>query len=347
METLWKDVYQQIFEEAEAVHASDVHLAADQPVFFRIQGQLQPAFAQVLTACMLEDALGMMLDKEAYAAYQREGSRDFSWSLGRQRFRVNAYCQRGHPALALRRIPCRVPRLVELGCPQIMQELLQTRNGLILVSGRTGAGKTTTLAAFLDELNHQRAIHIVTLEDPLEYLLTPACAFISQRELGKDFSSFASGLRSALRQDPDVLLIGELRDAETVRIAMQAAETGILVLSSLHTKSAAETAMRLEGMFSAEEQLQVRAQLAVVLRAVISQQLLPAREQGRVCAAEVLLATPAVRNLIRSGKPAQLNSVLLGWTRLGMQTMEQAVEKLYRLGKISAETASAYRIEDG
>lgn len=347
MEISWKDVYQKILEEAEALQASDIHLAADQPVFYRVQGRLRPDFAQLLSGSMLEEAIDMMLSKAAYAAYQREGSWDFSWCMGKQRFRVNAYCQRGHPALALRRIPCRIPRLAELGVPQAVQELLQTRNGLILVSGRMGAGKTTTLAAFLDELNHQRPVHIVTLEDPLEYLLMPVCAFISQRELGKDFSSFASGLRSALRQDPDVLLIGELRDAETVRIALQAAETGILVLSSLHTKSAAETAMRLEGMFSTEEQLQVRTQLAIVLRAVISQQLLPAREQGRVCAAEVLLATPAVRNLIRTGKPAQLNSALLGGTRLGMQTMEQAVEKLYRMGRISAETAAAYRIEDG
>lgn len=265
---------------------------------------------------------------------------DFSWSFRQRWFRGNAYFQQGRLAFALRLLPASIPTLEEIGAPQALMDFLDAGQGLILVTGRTGSGKTTTLAAFLDAVNHRSARHILTLEDPVEYVLQPEQCFISQRELGQDFSSFAEGLRAGLREMPDVILVGEIRDAETMRTAMAAAASGALVLGTLHTRDAASVPLRVEGMFPLGERDAVRAELAEVLSGVFAQWLLPAREGGRVCLSEVLLVNPAVRSLIRQGKYAQIPSAMLRSPT--MRTSERAAELLARQGKISMAVRDAF-----
>ena len=338
----WQAILQQAYEQ----HASDIHLAAGQAVFFRRQGRMQAAVLPVVPTGGLTELCQHLLSKEQLRQLQTHGDLDFSLADCSLRYRVHVYYENGQPAFALRCIPCRIPTMEEAGCAPALYTFLSAASGLVLVCGRTGAGKTTTLAAFLERINQMRPAHIITLEDPVEYVYRPLQCFISQRELGRDFLSFADGLRGALREDPDILLIGELREPEAVRIALQAAETGILVLASLHTKSAAEAALRLEGMFAAKEQEQLRLQLSMVLQGIFSQQLLPGMGEERVCAAEVLLMTPAVQHLIRAGKPAQLRSAILSGTTHGMQTMLQAAERLYHAGRITQETLARCQTEE-
>lgn len=343
-----------VLAEAIRQEASDIHLAAGQAPFLRVDGALSAwgtasllesgrplaarAEQELLSAAEMEDFFGGFLTETEHAALRRERQLDFSLTAQGRRFRAHAYSQKGAWALALRLLPQRIPPLASLGVPMALSSLLSAGDGLILVGGRTGSGKSTTLASFIEEMNRQRAAHIVTLEDPIEYEFLPKRCFISQRALGRDFLSFPAGLRSALREDPDVIFVGEIREPETVRIALQAAETGCLVLATLHTKDAAEAALRLEGMFSGEEQAQIRSQLSLVLRAVFSQRLLAAASGGRVLAAEALVAVPAVRNLIRAGKVAQLRDAILAGRAAGMQTLAQSVEELFRAGKIARAT---------
>ncbi len=324
--------------------ASDIHLAAGQRPFLRLAGEMSPLAKDCLTKSVLADFLLSLLTEKERARLFNKKSMDFSCVIEGQRCRAHAYRMNDAWALALRLLPHEVAPLAQLGTPQALASLLNASDGLILVGGRTGAGKSTTLAAFIEEINMCRSAHIVTLEDPIEYVFTPKRSFFSQRSLGRDFLSFPTGLRDALREDPDVIFIGEMRDAKTVRIALQAAESGCLVLATLHTKDAAEAILRVEGMFPGEE-AQVRSQLSIVLQAVFSQRLLTARQGGRVLAAEALIASPAVRNLIRKGKTAQLKSAILAGKAAGMQTMAQAVERLFREGKITKEVKDT-AIED-
>ena len=325
-----------LFTEGCVRGASDIHLAAGQRPFLRLDGEMMPLSEDCLAENALGDFFASVLTEKERMRLSRENSLDVSFTLAGRRCRAHAYRMGGSTALALRLLPREIPPLADLGAPPVVESLLAARDGLILVGGRTGSGKSTTLAALIEEMNVRRAAHIVTLEDPIEYEFLPKRCFISQRALGRDFASFPAGLHDALREDPDVIFIGELREAETVRIALQAAESGCLVLATLHTRDAAEAVLRIEGMFPGEE-AQVRSQLSFVLRAVLSQRLLRAAAGGRVLATEALVAVPAVRNLIRMGKVAQIRSAVLAGGASGMQTMAQSVEALLRAQRITRE----------
>ena len=320
--------------------ASDIHIEAGQRGFLRVQGELYPYGKQVFSAKSVQNFFMALTLPEEPSCGGMVQELDFSWSYGERRFRVNAFRQRQGWALALRLLPAVIPSREVLGCPAALYGFLRARTGLLLVTGRTGSGKTSTLAAFLAAVHQQRAVHIITLEDPVEYLYPPGQSLISQRELGRDFRSFGGALRSALREDPDILLVGEIRDEDTLRAALDAGDTGHLVLGSLHTGSAAEAVLRMENLVPADEQLQLREQLAMVLSGIFSQQLLPGQDGKRVCACEVLLATPAVRNLIRTGHLQQLSSAMLSGRQSGMQTMEMAIQELLQQGRISKDVAS-------
>ena len=334
----WEKICRLAIEKA----ASDIHMVAGQPVFLRQQGMLKAQSGVVPDALLLERLLANMVSSVQLECFKLDKELDFSWEYQGRRFRVNAYFQLGRPALALRILPAAVPSLESLGCPKRLQRFAYLEHGLLLVTGKTGSGKTTTLASLLDYINHSRTAHIITLEDPVEYIHESAACLISQRELGIDFRSFSAALRSALREDPDIILIGELRDRDTIQTALNAAETGHFVMGTLHTQSAEEAVMRIESMFPAEQHYQVRAQLAGVLAGIFSQRLLPSVDGRRVCAAELLLTTPAIRNLIRTGKVQQLKSHILSGLGAGMQTLELCTAELYQSKKISKETAEAY-----
>jgi len=329
-------------EESLNEQVSDIHLVTGQPVFFRIDGQLRACRDFYPEKEELESIISEIINERQQDILLQKRELDFSWEYKGRRFRTNAYYQRGHLALAMRLLPANIPSLDSLGCPVKLKDFIHAENGLLLVTGKTGAGKTTTLAALVDFFNHSRTAHIITLEDPVEYIHKSSSCLVSQRELGTDFYSFSSALRSALREDPDLIMVGELRDRDTMMTALNAAETGHFVMGSLHTQSAAEAVMRIESMFPAEQQSQIRAQLSIVLAGVFSQKLLPAAGGGRVCAAEILLATPAVRNIIRTGKFQQLDSVILSGMSLGMQTMELSVERLYQEHRITKNIAEIY-----
>ena len=267
---------------------------------------------------------------------------DFSYEHGKYRFRGNAFWQRGHIAVALRIIPSEVPHLGNLGLPKVIFELARKPRGMLLVTGPAGVGKSTTLAAIVDLINNERKCHIITIEDPIEYVHKDKKSIVSQRELGIDTQSFANALKYALRQDPDVILVGEMRDMETIGLALTAAETGHLVLATLHTLDAAQTANRIIDVFPSQQQQQVRAQLAGSLQGIFSQQLLPRQDgRGLVAACEVLINTSAVGTLIRDGKTHQLLNAMQTGKTYGMQIMDEALKDLYQEGLISYATAIA------
>lgn len=334
---------------AAAACASDIHIAPDAPVFFRVNGVLAPD-AEITekenapTEREISLLLSSWMTSEQREKFRAQGEIDFARDETdfRLRLRVHGFAARGGTALSVRLVPEHIPPLDSLGVPPVFRQLQSLRSGLVLVSGKTGAGKTTTLAAFLNEISRLRSAHIITLEDPIEYVFPLGKSLISQREIGTHFMSFGGAIRSALREDPDVLLVGELREADAVQAALSAAETGQLVLASLHTRSAAEAVHRIESFFPAVQQQEIRAQLAAVLEAMISQELLPAVSGGRVLASEVLVATDAVRHLIRAGKPEQLASCIMSGASYGMQTMGQDVERLRIARKIDAETARRF-----
>ncbi len=322
--------------------ASDLHLTVDLPPVQRLNGELVTLALPPLTAREIAQALETMLPDEAQGRkVQETGDLDFAFGVGGLgRFRVNAFRQRGSLSLAIRVIPHQVPSLSQLGVPEIVPALALSGRGLVLVTGPTGSGKSTTLAAMVEEINQRRSCHVVTLEDPVEYLHKHGLSVIHQREIGIDSLSFAGALRAALRQDPDVILLGEMRDYETISTAITAAETGHLVLATLHTADAAGTVDRLIDAFPPHQQGQTRGQLAAVLQGVIAQRLLARRDgRGRVAALEVLVGTPAVRNLIREGKTHQLPSAIQTGAKYGMRTMEQSLQDLVAQGIIGeAET---------
>ena len=319
-----------ILRRAVEMDASDIHLTAGQKIFMRVNGELLQ-FGDALTLDEIKKFVEELTPARLVETLNKTLSIDFSHvaeNLGR--FRVNIYYQRNLPAVALRLIRQQIPTLDELGAPLVLKKFFTASQGLILVTGRTGAGKSTTIAAFLNELCKVRPCHLLTLEDPIEFEYDAGKSFISQRELGQDFLNFADAVRVALREMPDVLLIGEIRDAETMHAALEASAAGVLVLATLHTKSAAETAMRVETMFPLVQRDAIRDLFADEFSAIISQQLLKT-SSGRICAAEVLLANPASRSLIRQGKYIQLPTVMMSNQSQGMQTMEMALKKIVKL----------------
>ncbi|MFQ6098236.1 MAG: type IV pilus twitching motility protein PilT [Armatimonadota bacterium] len=324
--------------------ASDLHIAAGLPPVMRVDGELRPItqydrFTGPITQRMVYD----ILSDDQIQRFETELELDCSYSLKKvARFRVNVFRDRGTVAAAFRLIPTRIPTIRELGLPLILEELSRRPRGLILVTGPTGHGKSTTLAAMINQINQERSLHVITIEDPIEYLHTHNRCIINQRELGFDTRGFNNALRAALREDPDVLLVGEMRDLETIQLAITCAETGHLVMATLHTNNAAESVDRVIDVFPADEQEQIRVQLSNNLAAVISQQLLPrAGEPGRVAAVEVMIASPAIRNLIRENKAHQITSIVQTSGDLGMQTMDMALRDLYQQGLITYETAMA------
>jgi len=324
--------------------ASDLHLKVPQPPVLRIQGDvvMQEDLPR-LTPADLQGILEAVTTPAQRETFAREYELDLSYSLpGAGRFRVNASLQRGTIALSFRPIPLTIPRLEELGLPEVVKTLSMKSRGLVLITGPTGSGKSTTLAAILDHINEHRRCRIVTVEDPIEFLHRDKRSMIVQREVGSDTHSFATALKHVLRQDPDVILVGEMRDLETMQAALTAAETGHLVLATLHTVSAVQTVDRIIDVFPPFQQPHVRLQLSVLLEGVISQTLLPGTGgKERVLAAEIMLGTPAISNLIREGKTFQIRTVLQTSVRSGMQTLDQALRTLYQGKQITLQDALA------
>jgi twitching motility protein PilT len=321
--------------------ASDLHLCAGVPPVIRVDGRLIPTNYEKATPQDTQRLMYDILTDEQIQRFESTLELDFSYSLGKMaRFRVNVYRDRGAVAAAFRLIPTRIPTIRELNLPPVLEELTRLPRGLIIVTGPTGSGKSTTQAAMINQINMERSVHIVTIEDPIEYLHTHRFSIINQRELGQDTKSFHNALRAVLREDPDVILVGEMRDPETIALAITAAETGHLVLATLHTNSAATTIDRIVDVFPPGQQEQIRIQLSNSIQAVICQQLLPrAGQPGRVPAVEVMIATPAIRNLIRESKAHQITSVIQTSANVGMQTMDQSLRDLYMKGWITLEEA--------
>jgi twitching motility protein PilT len=324
--------------------ASDLHVSAGARPTVRVRGRLQQLEDYPeLSATETRDIVYSILSSDQRQRLETELQIDFSYSVpGRARFRVNAYFQRGALGAAFRLIPFAITPIDKLGLPAVVHEFTKKPRGLVLVTGPTGSGKSTSLAAMIDEINETREEHILTIEDPIEFLHHHKRCLINQRELGADAPSFAAGLKAALRQDPDVILVGEMRDVETMSTALTAAETGHLVFATLHTQDTPQTIDRIIDVFPAEQQAQIRVQLAVSLQGVMTQQLLPTADgSGRVVACEVLVPTPAVRNLIREGKTHQIYSVLQTGAAHGMQTMDAALVNLVREGRITKQLAES------
>jgi twitching motility protein PilT len=326
------------------LQASDIHLKSGRPPVLRIHGELQPQGAwDPFQDEDLERLFEQLTDEEQRAGFGQEAELDLPYEVpGLARFRVNVARQRNSITIVMRRLSLSIPSIDSLRLPTVCKELVMRPRGLILVTGPTGSGKSTTLAAMIDYLNERAARKIITCEDPIEYVFQDRASFIIQRELGRDTPSFASALKHALRQDPDVILVGEMRDLETITTAITAAETGHLVLSTLHTAGAALTVDRIIDVFPPHQQAQVRSQLSNILEGVLSQALLPTLDgRGRVAAIEVMTATAAVRNLIREGKTHQLNGTIETSQRFHMRTLNQALAEIYRAGNVALEEVLA------
>jgi len=321
--------------------ASDLHIVAGVPPIFRINGELKPFGERKITPAESTSLIYSLMNEEQKKNFEKIKELDFSFGIsGTGRFRINAHFQRGSMAAAVRHISNNIPSISELNLPPILNKLALTKQGMVLVTGPTGCGKSTTLAAMVEIINKEKAFHIIIIEDPIEYLHSHKKSIVEQREVGNDTFSFANALKYALRQDPDVILIGELRDLETISTAITAAETGHLILGTLHTPDAPQAIDRLVGVFPPYQQPQIRMQLSTSLQVIINQRLLLKKnEAGRVPAVELLIATPAVSNLIRSGKTHQLYTVIQTGEHIGMQTMDQALKKLVDKRLINFETA--------
>jgi len=322
-------------QQAAVMGASDVHLAASAAATFRVDGDLVK-MGKPLASSDIEGFASTLMTREQWQRLQQTGEVDFAWADPHSgRFRISVFKQQGSVSVSARLIPARVPTLLELELPDNLVQFAELNHGLVLVTGSTGSGKSTTLASLIHHINHTRGCHIVTLEDPTEYRHEHALSIVNQREVGSDTRDFSTGLRACLRQDMDVILIGEMRDTETVHTALKAAETGHLVMSTMHTGDAVEAISRLIHMYPAEQQDDIRVQLAGVLRGIIAQQLVKRRHgTGRIAAVEVLVNTPAVTNLIRLGKFHQIRSALQTGRPYGMQTMEMHLKELTENGKI-------------
>ncbi|EGY52702.1 twitching motility protein PilT [Neisseria shayeganii 871] len=321
--------------------ASDLHLSAGLPPMIRVHGDVRRINLPEMNAEEVGNMIASIMNDHQRKNYQQNLETDFSFELPNvSRFRVNAFNTERGPAAVFRTIPSRVLTLEELNAPSVFKKISDTPRGLVLVTGPTGSGKSTTLAAMIDYVNSNQASHILTIEDPIEFVHVSKKSLVNQRELHQHTHSFANALRSALREDPDIILVGEMRDPETIGLALTAAETGHLVFGTLHTTGAAKTVDRIIDVFPAGEKEMVRSMLSESLRAVISQTLLKTRDgKGRVAAHEILISTPAVRNLIRENKIAQIGSTLQTGQSHGMQTLDQALQSLVKRGTISLETA--------
>lgn len=330
-----------LLEEMIRRKASDLHITVGERPKLRIDGEIVNSLSEsVLTARDTHRLTYSILTETQKQRLETEDELDFSFGIQNlSRFRANAFRQRGCVALAIRQVPFRIQPLEELGLPEVVGQLTDRPRGLILVTGPTGSGKSTTLASMLDKINRERRGHILTIEDPIEFIHRHQGCMVNQREVGADTKSFAHGLKYALRQDPDVIMVGELRDFETIQSAITIAETGHLCLATLHTNSAAESINRIVDVFPSHQQAQIRAQLAFVLEGVVTQTLLPrVSGQGRVVAAEVLMCTPAVRACIREGKIHQLYSLMQASRKIGMQTLNDALYQLYMQKEVTLES---------
>jgi len=321
--------------------ASDLHLQAGTPPMLRLHKHLLPIGTDVMSGGAIEALVFPIMNDDQKAVFKQHLDLDFSYSVkGLARFRVNVFRQRGTMAATMRRIPFTIPDLDSLGLPEVVRNLTKLEKGFVLVTGPTGHGKSTTLAAMIDKINQERDVHTVTVEDPVEFLFQHRKGIVVQRELGEDTESFAHALRAVLREDPDIILVGELRDLETIAAALTAAETGHLVFGTLHTNSAPQSIDRIIDVFPAGQQGQIRVQLANVLSAIVTQQLLTRKDgNGLVVATEVLIATPAVQNLIRENKSYQIVSTMQTSGAKGMMTMEKCVKELVARGVVAADVA--------
>ena len=328
-------------------NGSDLHFIAGEPPRARIYGELQILGPEILTASKVEAALVEIMSPKSREDFQRRDSTDMAYSLEElARFRVNIFRHVAGMGGVFRAIPSKAKTLEDLKMPAVVAQLCKQPQGMILVTGKTGSGKSTTLAAMIDEINHKISGHILTIEDPIEFVHTRKKCLISQREIGVHCPSFAAALHSALREDPDVILVGEMRDLETVSIAVTAAEMGILVMGTLHTNGAGQTVDRIINSFPTDKQSHVRTMLSTSLRGVISQQLVPRKgEPGLVAALEIMVNTPGVSNLIRQGKLEQLETAIQGGARIGMRTMDSALKDLLDQGRITGKTAYEAALE--
>lgn len=327
------------FAEAVKNGASDVHLVGGEIPMMRVSGELKEMGEKALDSSGLKEAALAVLTADQKKIFEDKKDVDFAYALDGERFRVNLHCQEDKVGLAARAIPEEIPTPEELRLEEPVKNIANLLDGLVLLTGPTGSGKTTTLASIVEEINKNRKSHIVTIEDPIEFLFKDKKSLIEQREVGRDTNSFADALKYALRQDPNVILIGEMRDPETIATALTAAETGHLVLSTLHTPTAAEAVERIVDVFDGPKQKQILIQLSAVLRVVVAQQLLPTTDNRQVAAREILVNTSAVANLIRENNVGQIKSMIQTGAKDGMITMENSIKELYKEGIVDKELA--------
>ena len=341
MDLMIEDLMEQVVESG----GSDLHLSAGLPPYIRISGKLTPTEHEPMTAEQCQRLIFQMLNNTQRKTLEQNWELDCSYGVkGLARFRVNVYKDRGTYASCLRALSSKIPDMDVLGLPDIVREMSEKPRGLVLVTGPTGSGKSTTLASMINNINMTRAEHILTVEDPIEFVYEPIKSLIHQRQVGEDTKSFANALKAALREDPDVILVGEMRDLETIQLAISAAETGHLVFGTLHTSSAAQTVDRMVDVFPPDQQQQIRIQMSNSLVAVFSQTLVAKKdpkpgEFGRIMAQEIMIVTPAISNLMREGKTSQIYSAIQTGGKLGMQTLEKVLADMYKAGKISFEAA--------
>ena len=327
--------------------ASDLHIQVGLPPILRIDGSLVPIpNTPILTTEIVDTLIFSTLDSVQREILAKDKEFDYSFAFGEiARFRVNAFNEKGHLAAAFRLIPTKMPTIEELGMPQVISSFAEYPRGLVLVTGPTGSGKSTTLAAIINKINSEKSVHILTIEDPIEFTHKSKRSLVAQREVHYDTYSFSRALKSALREDPDVVLLGEMRDLETISAAITIAETGHLVFATLHTNSAAQSVDRMIDVFPAEQQPQIRSQLAGILMAVCSQRLVPAIGGGRICAAEIMVANTAIRSIIREGKTHQLDTAIQTGASEGMQTMDRTLAKLVQQGTVTYDSAREYAVD--
>jgi len=333
----------ELLEEMVKMGASDLHLTVGSPPVVRVDGKLQRLNYDFLTGENTKKLSYSMLNEKQKLKFEQHSELDFSFGIeSMSRFRCNLFMQRGNIAVAIRQIPYEIRSFEDLGLPKVMASFSTLPRGLILVTGPTGSGKSTSLAAIIDKINKERPVHIITVEDPIEYLHRHKMALVNQREVYSDTTSFASALKYALREDPDVVLVGEMRDLETVEAALSISETGHLAFATLHTNSAAESINRIIDSFPTNQQEQIRVSLSFSLQAVVSQTLIPKKGGGRAVALEILIVTPAIRALIRDDKIHQIYSMIQSGQKYGMKTMNQSLAELYLTGKITLNDAMNY-----
>ena len=333
----------ELLEQMVQMGASDLHLTAGSPPVVRVDGKLQRLQYDKLTSEETKKVAYSMLNEKQKLKFEQNWELDFSFGIeSMSRFRANVFMQRGNAAVALRQIPYEIKTFEELDLPKVIADFSRLPRGLVLVTGPTGSGKSTSLASVIDKINKERPVHIITVEDPIEYLHRHQTALINQREVYSDTPSFASALKYALREDPDVVLVGEMRDLETIQAALSISETGHLAFATLHTNSCAETINRIVDVFPTNQQEQIRVSLSFCLQAVVSQVLIPMVGGGRALAMEIMVATPAIRAIIRDDKIHQLYSMIQSGQKFGMKTMNQSLAELYQSGKISLNDAMAF-----